>query len=177
MKEDEFGKMMGELGSFTAEPVRPTLADDIKAHIPSKLESHHKGMHTVNIIIDLRVSRLAAAGVVVITLVLLAGLLGDRNSASDGILEDARFVIGLLRGTDAKNSQVTAEKMREHLVDKGEDVVFYPNAGDRQDSNSIRMHWKLPNGRYKVVFSDYREKEVSAEELIKLLARMLQQQK
>ena len=98
MKDDEFGKMLSELGSRSAEPVRPTLADDIKAHIPSRFAAHRRGMHTINIIIDLRVGKVAAAIAVVVTLVLLAGLLGGRNSASDGILDDAKILARHLFG-------------------------------------------------------------------------------
>jgi len=177
MKEDEFGKMMGELGSFTAEPVRPTLADDIKTHIPSRLESHHKGMHTVNIIIDLRVSRLAAAGVVVITLVLLAGLLGDHNSSDGGgIIQGCKAVVVHLWGNN-KTAMNKAEPIPKPFVIKGENVVFPPKAGDAQGSNVILMYSRLPNDKYRVTFSNSQVKEVNAGELIKLQAQMLQQRK
>jgi len=175
MKDDEFDKMLSELGVRTTEPVRPTLADDIKAHIPSRLAAHRRGMHTINIIIDLRVGKVAAAIAVVVTLVLLAGLLGGRNS--DGILNDSKLLARHLLGAGHKEDRVTAESMREYLVEKGEDVIFYDNVFSRQDSNSMLMHWKLAEDRYQVVFRDYRVKEVSAAELIKLQAEMLQQHK
>jgi len=125
----------------------------------------------------LRVGKVAATIAVAVTLVLLAGLLGGRNSASDGILDDARILAKHLFGAGTKDSQVTAEQMREYLVDKGLEVVSYGSAPDRQDTNSIMMHWKLTGDKYQVVFRDYRVKEVSAAELIKLQAEMLQQHK
>jgi len=36
------------------------------------------------------------------------------------------------------------------------------------------MQRKLPDGKYEIMFADGREKQVTAEELIPLLSRMLQ---
>ena len=62
----------------------------------------------------------------------------------------------------------------ESLLQKGKDVVYYGDSIDPQDSNSLLMQWKLDDGRYKVIFGDLCEREVSAEELVKLQAEMLQ---
>ena len=167
--------MLRELVSHTVEPVRITLADDIKTHIPSRLAAHRKGMHTINIIVDLRVGKVAAAIAVVVTLVLLGGLLGGRNS--DGILNDSKLLARHLLGSGNKGDRSTVESMLDHLAGKGTDVVSYDNVLTRQDSNSILMHWKLSDDKYQIVFRDYRVKEISASELIKLQAEMLQQQK
>jgi hypothetical protein len=175
MNEDKIGKMLNELGRRSEEPVRPTLSDDIKAHIPSQIVHHRRGMHTVNIIIDLRVGRIAAAAAVLITLVLLAGLLGSRSSSDGGFLQETKVLVGYFLKSGDEDTLETAESMRDFLVGKGEeDVVVYGNLPERPDSNSILMHWKVSDDKYQIVFNDFRVKKVSAEELIEMQAEMLQ---
>jgi len=77
--------------------------------------------------------------------------------------------------TGAEGSSASAVKSRyEYLTQKGEDVVYYGDSIDPQDSGAVLMHWRLSDGNYRVVFGDLREKTVSAEELIGLQARILQ---
>jgi hypothetical protein len=68
----------------------------------------------------------------------------------------------------------TARSRYEYLAQTGKDVVYYGDSVDPQDSNAVLMQWKLSDGEYRVVFGDLRERTVSAEELIRLQARMLQ---
>lgn len=75
----------------------------------------------------------------------------------------------------AGRSDVSAGRLKyEHLINLGQDATWYGNWLDPKDSNAILMQHKLPNGKYEVMFIDGREKQVSAEELIELLSRMLQ---
>ena len=172
MKEENLENLLNELAESTAEQVRPGLAEDIKQQIPHRLAAHRGGMNTVNIIIDLRISRLAAAAAIIIAMLLLASFFSGRDSTG-GIYQESKLLMRYLLGT-GKNSALTARLTYEHLVEKGIDVVYYGDSIDRQDSNAVLMQWKVSEGRYKVLFSDLREREVSAEELIELQARMLQ---
>jgi hypothetical protein len=177
MAEEKLEELLNELADGTAEPVRDGFSDDIKHRIPQALVSHRSGWHTINIIIDLRVGRLAAAAVIIITMVLLANLFGERNSAGADIFQDSKLVIKyFLEGEYAHRGDVLAglSKLRDTLVQQGREVVFYDNKPDVRDIYGIVMYWKLPDGRYGVIFSDLTTKTVSSDTLIRLQARMLQ---
>ena len=176
MEEEKLGKLLDELTERTAETVRPGLADDIKGRILHKLAPHRGGMDTINIIIDLRISKLAAAAAIIITMVLCANFLGGGISTNGSIYRDGKTLVKyFLGGSGIGGSEVSVyESKYEHLVQEGKDVVYYGDSVDPKDSNSALMQWKLPDGRYKVIFRDLREETVSAEELIKLQSRMLQ---
>jgi hypothetical protein len=75
---------------------------------------------------------------------------------------------------DRSSVLATAKSRYEYLVQTGKDVVYYGDSVDPQDNNAVLIQWKLSDGQYKVIFGDLREKTVSAEELIRLQARMLQ---
>jgi hypothetical protein len=173
MKEEKLENLLNELAERTTEPVRPGLAEDIKQQIPHRIPAHRGGMNTINIIIDLRVSKLAAAAVIIIAMILLANFLGGRGSAGGNIYQESRLFVKYLLGMD-RNSRATVRSRYEHLVQRGEDVVYYGDSVDPEDSNAVLMQWKVSDGKYKVLFGDLRVREVSAEELIKLQAQMLQ---
>jgi hypothetical protein len=174
MEEKELTTLLSELAKHTVEPVRHDLAEEIKQHIPMRLAPYRRGIHTISIIIDLRVSRLAAALIVVASMVLLAGLLGSRNSTDEGILKEGKMLAQYLLGAGGKNQVSMVESMREYFAERGENFVFYAERSSSQDSNSLLMHWKVSDGRYKVVFGDFRIQDVNADELIKLQTQMLQ---
>jgi len=166
-------KLLNKLPERMSEPVRAGLAEEIKGHIPAHLGHHRRGIHTISIVVDLRVGKLTAAAIVIIAMVLLAAVLGG-GSAQNGLLEDSKLLARFLFKGQQVNPIEAGKFLRDHLADKGKEVVFYGTNIDPKDSNSIMMHWKVSEDRYKVVFSDLREKEVSAEELVRLQARMLQ---
>jgi len=176
MTDEQIKKLLNEWSKMTAEPVRPALAEDIKRRIPHTLIHHRIGRDTVNIIIDLRISKLTAAAVIIITMILLVGIFDSRDSTGTGLFQDSKLLIKYcLAWAGAGRSSVVADRTTyEHLIQQGKDVVYYGDAIDPQDSNAVLMHWKLSNGNYKVIFADLRQSEVSAEQLIKLQARMLQ---
>jgi len=166
MEEEKLGKLLNELSERTAEPVRRGLAEEIKQRIPERLTPHRHGMDTINIIIDLRVGKLAAAAAIIITMLLLANL--------HGVYEDGKLLASYLLGGGSRGSRSAAARTRcENLVQQGKEVVFYEAAG-RKESDWVLMHWKVSDSNYGVVFGDLHEEEVSAEELIELQARMLQ---
>ena len=169
--------MLNELADVTAEPVRPGLAEDIKRHIPHRLVSHRPGMDTVNVIIDLRVSKLAAAAAIIITTILFVGFLGGRNPQSDSLYQDSKLLVKYcLTGEGIAGSSLSAgiERLYEYLTYDGKDAVYYGGNMDLADTDAVVMHWKLSDGNYKVILANSQIKTVSAEELIKIQAQMLQ---
>ena len=177
MKEEKLKKLLNELTETTAEPVSPHLAEDIKHQIPQQLCPHRSGMDAINIMIDLRISKLAAAAVIIITMILSASFLGGRDSTGDSIYQNSKLLIKYcLAGESAGRSDLLANmsKCYEFLVHQGKDVEYYGDSIDPDDSNAVLMQWKLSDGKYSVIFGDLRIKTVSAEQLIKLQARMLQ---
>jgi hypothetical protein len=176
VRKEKLEKLLNKLADATAEPAAPHLAEEIKHQIPQHLSPHRGGMDTVNIIIDLRISKLAAAAAIILTMILCANFLGNRSSGGEGIYHDSKLLIKYcLGGIDAQRGNVLAAKSRyEHLAQMGKDVVYYGDSIGAADSNAVLIQWKLSDGEYKVVFGDLREKTVSAEELIKLQAQMLQ---
>jgi hypothetical protein len=176
MNEEKLGKLLNELADATAEPVHPYLAEEIKHQIPQQLSPHRGGLDTVNIIIDLRIGKLAAAAAIIVTMILFANFFGGRNQGSDGIYQSGKLLVEYcLGGIGADRTNVLTAKSRyEYLAQTGKDVVYYGDSVDPQDSDAVLIQWKLSDGEYKVIFGDLREETVSAEELIRLQARMLQ---
>jgi len=172
MREDELKKLLNELSDATAEQVHGGLAEEIKHQIPDRLVPHRGGMDTINIIIDLRISKLAAAAVIIITMILLAHLFGGRDLTSGGIYQDSKLLARYLLGGGSvgrSDELASMSKLYEHR-----DAAYYGDSIDPEDGNAVLMHWKLSDDKYRVIFGDLREMEVSAEELIKLQSRMLQ---
>jgi len=170
MKEEKLGKLLNELADRIPKAVRPGLAEDIKSRIPQDIKPHRVGLDTINIIIDLRISKLAAAAVIIITLVLLAGLLSGSDSTDGGIYQDGKLLIRhFLAGGIIDRAEPLAK-----TIQQSKKVVYYGDCIDPDDSNAVLMQWKISNNEYRVIFADGRAKTVNAEELIKLQARMLQ---
>lgn len=198
MKEEKLGKYLNELADATAEPVRAGLAENIKHRIPHGIRPHRKGMNTVNIIIDLRIGKFAAAAVIILTMVLCANFLGGTDAGGESIFKDGKLLVEYIFGAGGRSELLAGLSKYEylvrqgrdvvyygdsiseglskyeHLVRQGRDVVYYGDSIDPADSNAVLMHWKLSEGKYGVIFSDLRSKTISAEELVKLQAQMLQ---
>ena len=155
------------------EPVPHGLGEDIKRQIPHRLSPHRVGMDTINIIIDLRINKLAAAAAIIITIVLCATFLGDRDSTGGNVLQDSMLLIKYLGAADTSDISTIRSKY-EHLLQRGEDVVWYGDWLNPKDSGAVLMQRRLADGKYEVTFVDGHEQQVNSEELIKLLARMLQ---
>jgi len=177
MDEQKIEKLLNKLAHRTAEPVNSALAEQIKGHIPSNLAPVHKGMHTVSIIVDLRVSKLAAAGIVVISMILLAGLLGGKNWTGGSLLKEGKLLAEYLFSDGQVRNESAGRLLVEYLTEKGQDVTFYGDSVTQKDSNSILLHWRISDDEYMVVFTDFRERQVTASELVELQARMLQSHK
>ena len=177
MREEKFGKLLNELAEASTEGVSPGLAEDIKRQIPPKLAPHTSRLDTINIMIDLRISKLAAAAAIIITMVLWTHFLGSRDLAGGGIYQDSKLLIKyFLWGDDAGRGDISVDmsSLYEDLVRQGKDVVYYGDSIDSKDSSAVLIQWKLDNGRYSIILGDLSVKTVNAEELIKLQAQMLQ---
>lgn len=171
MEKEKLEKLLHELSERMEEPARPGLAEDVKRQIPQQLHVHKTGMDTIKIMIDLRISRLAAAAVIIITMFLCANFFGLRGSGSGDIIEAIEY--SLARENIGRNEMLTnMTAASEGLLEEGKDVVYYGNT-DAGNRFALLMHWKLPNGRYRVIFSDLHTTTVSADVLIILQAQML----
>ena len=170
-------ELLGRLGEKTSRPVRSCLAEEIKENISSYLPQQRRSRDTINIIIDFRINKLAAAVAIIVTLFLCANLFDINHSGDNSIFEEGRYVVNYcLRsvGLGSVSSEQSAGLTQyERLVGQGFDVVYYGNNIDWSDSRAILMQWKVGDNEYKVLFSDLREKKVSGEELIELQAKML----
>ena len=172
MREEKLKKLLSELADTAPGPVRPGLAEDIKDQIPHRIITHKGGMDTINILIDLRINKLTAAAVIIITIVLCTHFLGGRDATGGGIYEDIEYWRSWM-GLDRSNVSVGRSKY-ESLAEQGKQVWYYGDSIDPEDSEAVLVQWKLSDGRYRVIFADLSTKAISAEESIKLLSRMLQ---
>ncbi len=178
MKKEQIEKLLGELADATAEPVRPSLAEDIKGQIPHRLAPHRGKMDTINILIDLRISKLAAVAAIIITVVLWASFLNGRDHGGTSLYHDGKLLVKYcLGGAGLGKSEELAgmSKFHKYLLGQGIEAIYYGDSIDPKDSNAVLIQWKLEDGSYRVIFAGtLREKVVTAEELIELQSRMLQ---
>lgn len=180
MSEENIEKLLSDLTRATAEPTRQGLCEDIKSRIPHKLTSH-KGKDTINIMIDLRISKLTAAAAIIITLVLCANYWRDKDTSNLGFVQESKLIARYFLSGGQKavenNEYAGMESFYNELRKQGEDVVYYGNAIKPGDGESILMCTKTPEGKYRVIFGDMKSKTITAEELIKLQSEMLLKKK
>jgi hypothetical protein len=77
-------------------------------------------------------------------------------------------------GAADKSNISTIRSKYEHLLSRGENVVWYGDRLDPKDSGAVLIQRRLANGTYEVTFVDGHEQQVNSEELIELLTKMLQ---
>lgn len=176
MSDQKIEKLLGDLTNATNELVDPAVAERIKEKIPHHLAD--KGPRgSFNLIIDLRISKLAAAAIIILTMIVCANLLERTNSAGGGLVQDSKMFLSYLFGADKDETELALpgmSKLYEHLSKEGIEIVYYGDAIDPSDGNAVLMHWKVGDNKYEVVFADLRKKTVSSGELIKLQSRMLE---
>ena len=173
MKEKQIDELLDELGRQASESVRPSLGEEIKQRIPHRLSRHKIGWDTVNIIIDLRLSKSVAAAAIIVTMILLLNLFGGRDFTSGGIFKDGMLLINYWRGA-AEDPVSIARSKYEHLLDRNENVIWYGDTIDIKDANSVLMQLKLPDGKFELTLVDGQKKQVDSEQLVELLTRMLE---
>lgn len=168
--------LLRDLATHGIERARPGLAQRIKERIPQRLAPHR--MDRISIIVDLRISRLAAAATILIAMLVLGSLLGGPNAIGREMLHDSKLLLQYtLAGENVTRSQVVGNLMqlRDEMTAQGREVVFYGDLG-LSNRYSIIMHWKLSDDRYGVVLGDLSARTVSAGTLILLQSHMLQAQ-
>ena len=172
MEKERIREVLNELADITTETVRTGLGEEIKHNIPQTLSPHKHGTDTIHIAINLRISNLAAAAVIIITIILCAGMFGGRDWTSDGIIAGIRdSLVGLGTG----RADVLAVKLKyEDLARQGMLVVYYGDSIDPKQSNAVIMQLKLSDTEYRVVFADGSTTIVNTDQLVELLSRMLQ---
>ncbi|MCK5472624.1 MAG: hypothetical protein KAI59_01215 [Planctomycetes bacterium] len=175
MKKERIENLLRQLAHKTDEPVGSALAENIKNSIPKPLRAYRHSWDTINIMIDLRVSKLAAAAAIIITMLLTAKFINGKNS-TDNIYQDSKLLVNYclsVVGANKSNELAGMPEFYEHLVQKGKKVTYYADDVDTTDSNAVLMHWELPDGRYGVILGDFRSQTVTAEKLIELQSEML----
>jgi hypothetical protein len=174
MENEKLKKLLRELPGRSIEKARPGFAEEIKNQIPHRL-IHHR-LDTINIIVDFRINKLTAAAVVLAVIVLLGGFFGLRGSPAGEFVRDGKlFLKYCLRGENAYKADMLEglSKLHESLVQQGREVVYYGAPADRTGRYVVLMHWKLPDGRYGVIFGDMTARTVSSDTLIRLQNSML----
>ena len=157
------------------ERARPELGQEIKARIPSRLIPHP--MDTINIIVDLRISRVAAAAAILLAMLLIGGFLGGRDAAGAKMYEDSKlFLRYTLGGENACRAEFLGNlaQFRDELAAQGREVVYHGDQANLNDHCTVIMHWKLSDDKYGVILGDLTARTVSARTLITLQDHMLQ---
>ncbi len=159
-------ELLRRLSERGIERARPGLCEEIKARIPSRLILHP--MDTISILVDFRLSRVAAAAAILLAVFILGGLWVGR----DGKLM-LRYTLG---GEQACQADLLGNlaQFRDDLAAQGREVVYYGRPANLKDPCTILMHWKLSDDKYGVIFGDLTARTVSAKTLITLQDQMLQ---
>jgi hypothetical protein len=175
MGDNKIEDVLKTLSEHGIERARPELAQEIKARIPGRLTIHP--LDTINIIVDLRISRLAAAAVILLAMFLIGAFLGGRNPVGARMYEDSKLLLRYtLGGERACNAEFLGNlaRFRDELRAQGREVVYYGNQASLKDPFAIVMHWKLSDDKYAVILGDLTARTVSSKMLITLQDHMLQ---
>lgn len=176
MEKRELEELLRALPGRLIEQARPGLAQEIKNRIPHRLSLHR--MDTINIIVDLRISRVAAAAAILVAVFLIGAFFGGRDANGLHMVQDGKlFVKYALGGEKAYKAEVLGEltKFRDALAAEGREVVFCGDRANLKDQYAILMYWPLPDAKYGVILGDLSARTVTSKTLIRLQARMLQE--
>lgn len=176
MRTREIEDHLRTLGERGFDRARPGLAQRIKSQIPGRLIPHR--MDLVGMFAELRISRLAAAAVILLALLVTGSFFGGASAVGTQMYEDSKLLLQYtLAGDNACKSRILSNLMqfRDDMASQGREVVFYGDQVNLNDRYSIVMHWKLSDDRYGVVLGDLSARTVSSEMLIRLQTYMLQE--
>jgi len=171
---EELLKAFSERG---IEKPRPGLLREIKRQIPHRLSLHR--LDTINIIVDLRISRLAAAAAILLVVFLAGSFFGSRDGIGGGVYENGKFFLKYALGGDKAGRSEILEGLsiyRDSLLAQGKEVVYYGDQAKVNEPYAILMHWRQSEDQYGVIFGDFSARTVSAKTLIRLQAHMLKDQ-
>jgi hypothetical protein len=176
MQDEKIEKLLNELADRTEEAVRPELAQKIKSQVPADLDIHRHRLDTFRIIIDLRVGRLVAAAVIIFAIIISAGFFGSQDKFSSNLYQNSMFLVKYIFGGDSSQTDKMLKEISGSSVifSDGKEVVYYGEQAGLDNPNALIMHLKLEDGKYRVIYSDWRTEVVTAEKLIKLQAGMIQ---
>lgn len=178
MEKRELEGLLKVLPGQLIDRARPGLAQDIKSRIPHRLNLHR--LDTINIIVDLRISRLAAAAVILVAVFLTGAFFGGRDSEGLHVYQDGKmFIRYALGGENAYKGDMLPEltKFRDSLTAQGHEVVFCGSRSSLKDPYAIVMYWPIADGKYSVILGDLSARTVTAKTLIRLQTRMLEEHK
>jgi hypothetical protein len=167
MNNEKIENLLASLADATSQPSDDNLAARVKNAIPEKYGAARRD--GVKIIINLHVSRLAAAAVIFLVIAVCLLILAARGPSGGGLFQDLRY--SFVDATGASRDLLTS--VRDRLVSEGKEVVYYGDRVGAEDSDALLMHWKLDDGSYNVIFGDFRLATVTPEQLIRLQAKML----
>ncbi len=156
------------------ERARPGLAREIKDRIPRRLIPHRMDM--IGVIASLRISRPAAAAVILLALLSIGSVLGGRDAVGKQMYEDSKLLLQYtLGGENACRSRILGSLMqfRADMAAQGREVVYYGDQIDFSNRYAIVMHWKLSDSKYGVVLGDLSIRTISSDMLIRLQTHML----
>jgi len=177
MKQDALIETLQKLAEATMESPRPALADEIKDHIPRRLVRHRVAWDTMNIVVDLRLSRTVAAAIILGSIFVISGLFRLTDNSTDSLYEDSKLLLKYgFAGENAGRPDLirSLKEFYEDLTNQGRDVVFYGENANPEDKHSILMHWKISDGQYRIIYNDLTARTVSPSALIRLQSRMLE---
>lgn len=177
MKQQALIDMLEMLAEATPENPREELAEEIKDHIPRRLVRHRVAWDTMNIVVDLRLSRTAAAAIILCSILAISGLFRLTGNSNSSLYEDSKLLLKYgFAGENAGRSDLmqSLRQFYEDLTNQGRDVVFYGESAHPKDRHSILMHWKLADGQYRIIYNDLTARTVSSSALIRLQSRMIE---
>jgi hypothetical protein len=159
-----------ELARRTGEAAPAGLGERIKHHIPIKHISGGWG-NGINIMVHLKISRMAAVAAIILSLIVFGSLFSSKSWSEAEWVQDVRSTIRDALGTGG--AKVDLAKMYQDLANSGVEVVYFERNANSLDPTLVLMYWKLPEGDYRVVFSNGRVIRAGPEMLIGLQAQMI----
>jgi len=176
MNTSRIEELLRKLPGRAIERARSGLAVEIKERIPERLSPHR--MDTINIIVDLRISRLTAAAAIFLAVLVIGVFFGGREVLGHRTFEDGKLLLKYtLAGEKACRADVLSglARFRDELVAQGKEVVYYEKNVNLSDRYAVVMHWKISDNEYGVILGDLSARTIPARTLIRLQARMLQE--
>ena len=169
--------LLKKLAGLTEKDPPENLAKDIKKQIPNSINNQKKH-DTINIMIDLRISKLTAAAAIIITMLVFFGIYSDNNSGS-GLYQESKILLNYILGPANKkeHSGYTAwHNYYKQLKKEGKQAYYFGDRIELDDPNAILMYWKDANDQYRVIYGDLRVTTVKQDQLIHLQSEMLRKQ-
>ena len=126
--------------------------------------------------IDLRISRLAAAAAIIITIILFASFMGSGGSKGDNLYQDGKMLLQYWLGGENAQKVVfkdSSELLKRLVPENKEDIKYFGDVVEPGDSKAVLMYWKRDDGRYEVIFGDFKTKTLTADELLEAQGNML----